>query len=261
MDDNYQTYLNRVARMMLPESYKSQVQHIQESPKFQLCPEGGFQAVPFPGWTTITPPGQEDVENLAFYSHLKDCQAQLLELLGANVLIPVPASSFHLTLADLIWDSTYRDITEENPNFDQQLRDAMAQIFQQSQALVSGGIPLRWQLLGLIVMPRALGISLLPVEESSYDRTSKFRRTIYQNSNLMALGVEQQYHFTAHITLGYFGQVSSNLDRDELSSSLYEFNQRWLENPPELVVKRAELRKFDDMTHYYRQPDWPALEF
>lgn len=261
MDDNYQTYLNRVARMMLPESYKSQVQHIQESPKFQPRSEGGFQAVPFPGLTTITPPGSEDGDNLAFYNHLKDCQEQFLQLLGADVFVPVPASSFHLTLADLIWDSTYRDVSSENPQFDAQLSDAMAHIFQQSQPLVSGGIPIRWQLLGLMVMPRALGVSLLPVEESSYDRIIKFRRTIYQNSNLIALGVEQQYHFTAHITLGYFGQTSSNLDRDRLSSSLFEFNQRWLENPPEFLVKRAELRKFDDMTHYYRQPDWPVLEF
>ncbi|MEO1378556.1 MAG: DUF1868 domain-containing protein, partial [Cyanobacteria bacterium J06635_10] len=34
MDDNYQTYMNRVARMTLPEAYASQVQYLKESPKF-----------------------------------------------------------------------------------------------------------------------------------------------------------------------------------------------------------------------------------
>ena len=261
MDDNYQTYLNRVARMMLPESFRSQVQHIQESPKFKLLPEGGFQAVPFPGYTTITPPAEEDGENKDFYTHLKECQAELLELLSPSLMIPVPPSSFHLTLADLIWDGAYRDATNDNPQFDLQLRSRMGQIFQHSQPLLSGGIPLQWQLLGLMVMPRALAVYVLPMAESSYDRIVKFRQMIYQNGDLISLGIEQQYHFTAHITLGYFGQVSPDLDRDRLSTILSNFNQRWLENAPEFLVKTAELRKFDDMTRYYRESDWPTLEF
>jgi hypothetical protein len=28
-----------------------------------------------------------------------------------------------------------------------------------------------------------------------------------------------------------------------------------------LNVQRAELRKFDDMMRYYREPDWPVVEF
>ncbi len=260
MDENYQTYLNRVARMMLPETYRSQVQHIQESPKFQPRPEGGFQAVPFPGYTVITPPSEEDSENFAFYTQLKDCQEQLLQKLDPGLMVAVPPASFHVTLADLIWDSAYRDASQ-NPEFDVRLPHIIAQIFQQSLPLVSGGIPIRWQILGLMLMPRALAVYLLPADEPSYDRILKLRQTVYQNRDLISLGIEQQYHFTAHITLGYFGSVSADLDRDRLSSTLSDFNLQWLENAPELLVKRAELRKFDDMTSYDREPDWPVLEF
>ncbi|HAZ48595.1 MAG TPA: DUF1868 domain-containing protein, partial [Cyanobacteria bacterium UBA11369] len=59
MDDNFQTYLNRVARMTQPETYRFQVQHVQESSKFEPRPEGGRQAVPFPGYTLITPPWED----------------------------------------------------------------------------------------------------------------------------------------------------------------------------------------------------------
>ena len=99
----------------------------------------------------------------------------------------------------------------------------------------------------------------MPNNESSYEQILKFRRTIYQSSGLTALGIEQHYHFTAHITLGYFGNLSPNLDRDRLSATLFEVNQQWSDSP-ELHVHRAELRKFDDMTRYYREPDWPILE-
>ena len=36
MDDNYHSYLNRVAKLTLPDTYATQVNTLQESPKFKL---------------------------------------------------------------------------------------------------------------------------------------------------------------------------------------------------------------------------------
>ncbi|HEY9862408.1 MAG TPA: DUF1868 domain-containing protein, partial [Candidatus Obscuribacterales bacterium] len=113
MDDNYQTYVNRVLRLPLPETYKSQLQNIQESPKFQLQEVGGErQAVAFPGYTVVTPPAGEETENTenqAFYANLQALQAQLQQQFDPDLFIPLPPDSFHLTLADVIWDHAYRD--------------------------------------------------------------------------------------------------------------------------------------------------------
>lgn len=254
MDEDYQTYLNRVARLMLLETYNSQIQHIQESPKFQPLLDGGRQAVPFPGYTVLTPPAEEDSLNSDFYQNLELRQQQLLQL--DDLIVPVPPASFHLTLADLIWDSAYH-YAKENSEFEVQLHNCVAEIFQQyRQSILQTSI--EWQMLGLFVMPRAIGVCLIPKNESSYEQILKFRRTIYQSSGLTALGIEQHYHFTAHITLGYFGNLSPSLDRDRLSAIFFEVNQQWSDSP-EFQVHRAELRKFDDMTRYYREPDWPVL--
>lgn len=270
MDESYQTYLNRVARLTLPATYESNVQHIQESPKFKPYPDGGRKGVPFPGYTVITPPWEEESENSAFYTNLKESQEQLLQQLDQDLIVPVPPESFHLTLTDLIWDSAYRDAVGENPEFEVQLRDRVAQSFEQYKNYATSSNPIRWQLLGLIVMPRALGVCLVPENENAYERILQFRRSIYQNPALIALGIEQQYHFTAHVTLGYFGDISPQLDheqpngntlRDRLRATLSRLNQQWLETPTELWVRQAELRKFDDMTRYYREPDWPVLKF
>ncbi|MFN6570803.1 DUF1868 domain-containing protein [Dendronalium sp. ChiSLP03b] len=261
MDDNYQTYLNRVARMTLPEAYRSQVQHIQESSKFQLY-SGARLAAPFPGYTLITPCAPEESQNSTFYAQLQAYQQELLQLPVKDLIVPVPPASFHLTLADLIWDSAYYHACEKNPEFEQQLRSCCAEIFQQyQQSITRGTNPISWQILGLVVMPRAVGVCLVPQDEHCYEQVIKFRRTIYQNPNLMALGIEQHYHFTAHITLGYFGEVSPDLDRTNLSALLSQLNQQWLLNSPEFLIHRVELRKFDDMTNYYRKPDWPSLDF
>ncbi|MDF5719044.1 MAG: DUF1868 domain-containing protein [Rhizonema sp. PD37] len=261
MDDNYQTYLNRVARMTLPEAYRSQIHRIQESSKFQVH-SGSIKAMPFPGYTVITPCFEdEDAEN-AFYVNLQSYQQQLLQLSVSNdLIVPVPPTSFHLTLADLIWDSAYRDASEQNPAFEVQLRSCFTEIFQEYQQAITQKSPIRWQMLGLIVMPRAVGVCLVPQNEDSYQQILNLRRAIYQNSQLMALGIEQHYDFTAHVTLGYFGEISPDLDRDRFATMLSDLNEKWLLNLPEFLAERAELRKFDDMTNYYRQPDWPSLNF
>jgi hypothetical protein len=263
LDDKYQIYLNRLARMTLPEAYGIQIQHIQESSKFEPHPQQGRIAVPFPGYTVITPPWEEETDNSTFYTQLQSYQQELLQLkVNSDWLVLVPPASFHLTLADLIWDNAYRDACEKNPQFEQQLHSCFATIFQQYQQSTQGQAhPIRWQMQGLIAMPRAIGVCLVPKDEASYEQIVHLRRAIYQNPQLMALGIEQHYHFTAHVTLGYFGEIAPDLDRDQLATMFSQINQQWTENSPEFTVHRVELRRFDDMTRYYRQPNWPSLDF
>lgn len=261
MDENYQTYLNRAMRLTLPETYRSQVQHLQESPKFQRHDAKEWQPAPFPGYTIVTPPGNEAVENAALYESLKHYQQRLAQTLGADLFVPVPPESFHLTIADLIWDSAYRDASQQKPAFEGQLQNQIATIFRQSQAM-SEDKPLRFQALGLMVMPRAIAICLAPADEHSYDRVLKLRRAVFQNADLIGLGIEQQYYFTPHITLGYFGSIPSPEALLALGDRFVQLNQQWLEQEPTVFeVKRAELRKFDDMTRYYRHSDWAVFAF
>ncbi|WP_253188480.1 DUF1868 domain-containing protein [Leptolyngbya sp. 'hensonii'] len=257
--------------MTLPEAYQANAQHIQPSPKFQpQSPGEPWRAVPFPGYTIITPPWEDEVKNGPFYSRLKQVQQQLLEKLPPNLLIPVPPESFHMTLADLIWDTAYQH-AQEKPEFEAQLCDCTARIFQQYESADRQVHAMGWQILGFLLMTRAIGVCLAPKEEHSYEEIVQFRRAIYQNPELIALGIEQQYHLTAHVTLGYLGDVPSDLDQDSpeskafashLSHTLTDLNQQWLNDEPhELLIHQAELRKFDDMNRYYRHEGWPVVKF
>lgn len=263
MDETLQVYINRVARMTLPEARKSQVQHIQPSPKFQLQTDGQIDPTPFPGYTVITPPWVSDAENEVFYEQLQQLQQQIGEQLPTGLLVPLPPESFHLTLADLIWDSAFQHAVDENSRFEPGLRDRITQIFQEYQPLLKTIKPIYWQALGLTVMTRSLGVCLAPKDESAYEQILLLRRAIYQDLGLIALGIEQQYYLTAHVTLGYFGFLPDELDRDQISDTLSQLNDHWLDHTPlqPLWIQRAELRKFDDMTQYYRKDDWPAVQF
>lgn len=263
MDDNYQTYLNRIVRMTLPQAYQNQVQHIQESMKFHHSPSQSSQAAPFPGYTIMTPPQADESINSQLYAQLHKLQSQLLELpFDADLIVPLPLASFHLTLADLIWDSAYKNACSLNPNYEIELRSCIQNIFQQYQhKYPQPQTPIIWRFSGLIVMPRSIGVALVPRNTSDYEQIINFRRLLYQNSQLIGLGIEQHYYFTAHITLGYFRTISANLNRDRFVDLLDQLNQTWLDQPLEFVINRAELRKFDDMNRFYSQPDWATLDF
>ena len=256
MDESYQEYINRVARLTLPSACAMQLQGIQQSPKFIAGKPASF-----PGYSVITPPAAEDSANQDFYHQVEKLQQQLSQQLETDFFIPLPTTSFHFTIADLIWDENYRQIVAANPDFDQELKRQAAISFQEYQS-ESNNKPLTWQLWGVVTRPRAIMACLVPKDQESYQAVIKLRRSLYQNSGLIALGIEQQYDLTAHITLGYFDQIPNSLNRDRLCIALSQINDRLVESElPEFSIKQAQLRKFEDMVHYHREPDWTVVNF
>jgi hypothetical protein len=255
LDESYQEYINRVARLTLPSACALQLQGIQQSPKFV---DG--KPVSFPGYSVITPPAGEDSANQQFYQQLETLQKQLFDNLGQDFYIPLPTASFHFTLADLIWDESYRQVVKENPNFDRELQQQVAASIDEYQA-ESDNQP-SWQLWGVIARPRAIMACLVPKDQTSYQSVIKLRRALYQNAGIVGLGVEQQYDLTAHITLGYFDSIPDSLNRDRLCIVMSQINDRLVESElPEFTLKQAELRKFEDMIHYKREADWAVVNF
>lgn len=257
MDETYQDYINRVARQTLPVSHDTQLKSIQSSPKFVAGKPANF-----PGYSVITPLSQEDAVNQEFYTHLEALQQKLQQKIDSDSLIPLPSETFHLTLADLIWESAYSHAVEEDANFEQELRKEIKAIFEHYQQGISAADPISWQLLGLVIRPRAIAACLVPKDRESYESIIQLRRSIYQNGSLMGLGIEQQYDYTAHVTLGYFGDIANQKVVDRLNNSLSEINDNLIETKEQiLTVHQAQLHKFDNMVHYYREADWAIVKF
>lgn len=262
MDEAYQQYVEQVARLTQPALYPTQLNNIQESPKFQQDESGRVQARFFPGYSVITPPYEDDPTNEGFYYHLAQTQKRLLSQLPQDFILPVPPASFHMTLADLIWGDDFQMAVDQNPDFEKQLKYQIGISFDSYQKEQYIAKSLQWQLIGLIIRPRAIVVGLLPKDENSYDQLIQLRRAIYQNQGLLSLGLEQHYHFLAHVTLGYFGKVLDNAERDEICTTLTAISDQWLEADPKLLtIHRAELRKFSDMTSFTRESDFPVITF
>lgn len=255
MDGNYQSYINRVVQMTAPVNYEQQIQNIQSSPKFE-----GQKPVEFPGYTIITPPHGESNYNQEFYQKLTQTQQELVRELGADFFVSLPADSFHITLADLIWDNIYLDAVAKNPNFDQLLIKQIESIFKDYKTIYKELKAYEFDVLGISIFPRAIAVCLAPKEEC-YESVVKLRKLIYQDEQIVDLGIEQNYEFAAHVTLGYFGNVSDDFDQDKIKSVVTKINDQWLESSPSsFTVEQFELRKFTDMTNFIRQDDWAVIK-
>lgn len=259
MDDNYPAYIRRMMRSTLPDTYDAQIRHVQSSSKFERLTSGAWSATPFPGYTVVTPPAEEDPANGPLYGRIETYQQQLVQALGSSLLIPVPPGSFHLTIADLIWSDAYLHAKASDPDFEEKLRSSIATSFEQSSHLRLDQ-PIGFRIVGLMVMTRAVVLALAATDETGYNQMLELRRSIYQSPDLMAIGIEQQYHFTPHITLGYFGDLSA-VDRSALATQIDTLNQPWVGTEETFWVKQAELRQFPDMTRYSRSEDWPSFLF
>jgi len=255
MDGNYQDYINRVVQMTLPSNYKQQVKNIQSSPKFL---DG--KAVDFPGYSVITPPWSEENINQGFYEYLREIQAQVTAQLPDNLFLPLPSKSFHLTIADLIWDTDYVNAVKENSNFDHLLISEIDKIFQEYLQLNPNIPTLELDVLGISIFPRAIALCLAPTE-NSYDPIIRLRTLIYQNEQIIKLGIEQQYDFVGHITLGYFDKIEDNCDRDQIELKITEINDQLVaKNLPVFKLNEWQLRKFTDMTNFIREENWASIK-
>jgi hypothetical protein len=256
MDVHYQSYVNKVTKFSLPTNYSQQLKNIQTSPKF--C---NGKPINFPGFSVITPLGKADVNNIQFYKQLKQCQEKICQKLDSDLFIPIPVSTFHLTIADLIWEQDYQNAISLNPNFDFLLIQEINSIFEEYKSGLTNTNSLELELLGLSIFPRAIAICLVP-SEKDYEQIVKLRKYIYQNSHLIELGIEQNYDFIAHITLGYFGQIKPNLNLEQLAHILMSINDEWLaQNPSNFFISQLQLSKFEDMITYNSIPNSQIINY
>lgn len=263
MNETYQDYINRVVPMTLQANYQTQLNHIQKSAKFE---QG--KAVNFPGYTIMTPTCEVDNLNQEFYSQIESLKQQINQNIPTELLVMLPLESFHLTIADLIWENNYLAGIKDNPEFENNLRQEVDKSFTEYKKTQTATNPLEFQILGVTIFPRAMAISLVAKTEADYQQINQLRQSIYQNRNLIALGVQQQYPFTAHITIGYFGEISPEVKSpsgsisEKLIQSVDAINQQLIDvDTFTLKIERVQLHKFDNMINYYREADWPEVVY
>ncbi|MCD6289539.1 MAG: DUF1868 domain-containing protein [Anaerolineae bacterium] len=258
-DRSYREYQDVIAQMASDEGVRRASEGVRNSDRFRWDAEKRhWLATPCPGCTVITPPFLEETANVTTYARLGDIQQALVQGAGATVLAPVPVSSFHLTVADLVWGDTYLR-QEDSPGYEGRLAAAVADVFQQNERLAGKSISVL--LRGVTAFVSGIVAIVDFPDEVDYVRLCALRAAIYEDKRLQALGVYPTGPFTGHITLAYVSGLEGREDRERLADTLIALNREYFEQPIPFSLARAEFRRFADMAAYPRDPGWPVFHF
>ncbi|HEY63437.1 MAG TPA: DUF1868 domain-containing protein [Caldilineae bacterium] len=258
-DRSYREYQTVIAQMVSDKGIRQAAASVHNSDRFRWdAKRRRWLATPCPGCTVITPPFLEETANVATYARLGDIQQALVQGAGATVLAPVPVSSFHLTVADLVWGDTYLR-QNDLPGYEGRLIAAITDVFQHNGRLADEAIPAL--LRGVTAFVSGIVAVVDFPNETDYVRLCALRAAIYEDKRLQALGVYPTGPFTGHITLAYVSGLKGEEDRERLADTLTALNREYFEQPIPFSLVRAEFRRFADMSAYHRAPDWPIFHF
>ncbi|ODA42410.1 hypothetical protein DSBG_0797 [Desulfosporosinus sp. BG] len=84
---------------------------------------------------------------------------------------------------------------------------------------------------------------------------------ILEDAVLKQLGVERKRNFRGHITLFYLEEKLFKKESKKLAGAVADINRRSFANPLPFILERAEVRKFDNFSEFYRRDHWPVYRF
>lgn len=196
-----------------------------------------YKAAPYSGYTVLADPfpSGEQKQKLQFITE---------RLLSWKIdgFVPVPGSTYHITLADLIANEKYRKVIRAG------------QLTQFCEVVCNILSPT-----GLNVTGRICGVGWFPsvviaivdfVKEDDYRQIIGLRNKIYSDLELISFGVARTLPFIGHITLGYLTSPAPRTLNDALCEIRGELDNYALD----YSFKQGVLYSFNDMSSYQRHP-------
>ena len=258
MEMDYVDYLKHVENILKEETIREFASQLETLGMFQESCDGLWEPVQYSGYTLITPTFLDDHENVGLYRHLSDIREELFW----NILLPgivwAPTIALHMTIGRLISGDVFASRIMNSR--EEEFLLALSQLF--SQISSSRSCSIKFEVKGLSIFPQGVIAAIVsPVTEDDYQRLQAFRDYLYTDKVLDTLGVERKRSFHGHITLFYNEEKLSRIDRRKLADAVIDINKRFFSKPLPFNLTRAEVRKFGNISEFYRRDHWPWYVF
>ncbi|MDR3599257.1 MAG: hypothetical protein P4L49_02025 [Desulfosporosinus sp.] len=253
MEMNCGDYLKQVENELRAETIRESANQVKTLGKFQESSDGLWEPVPYSGYTLVTPTFLDDCENLDFYRLLSNIREELFWNLLFPGIVWAPTIALHMTIGRLLSGDIFASHISNSR--EEEFLLALSQLFSQ---IASSGT-LNYEVKGLSIFPQGVIAAIVsPVTEEDYRRLQVCRDYLYTDKVLKKLGVERKRSFHGHITLFYIEEELSGKDRKMLADAVIDINKSFFSHPLPFSLTRAEVRKFNDFSEFYRQDHWPV---
>lgn len=172
-----------------------------------------------------------------------------------GVLYPLPASSFHQTVANTFSADRLQESIISNGLLDK-FPSLIDSALQSLETRNYGGAP-KMQMIGISVFRTALGILGVFPDEREFDRIISFRDSLYSNPDLAKIGLKRTRPFIGHITLAYVEDTLDSSEKEALARELKSVNTGLSKEPLYFSMPKAELRRYDTLSAFEHDPAFP----
>jgi hypothetical protein len=209
---------------------------------------------PYPGFAVVSMV-DENPGNTPLPDALKAIQVELLEQCPwEGCLYPLPASSFHQTVANTLSEERFLQYIVR-AGLEPVYPDLIAMVFEKMPVRPASTLPMR--LIGLSIFGTALGILGVFDNEADYCRILDFRSAFYADPGLQALDIRMTRPFIGHITLAYIEADLNTRQREELAAAVHRINRSLGNSLPAFNLSLAGLRRYHHLSAFLREVDYP----
>lgn len=256
LEMNYKNYIKFVEDIIGADTIRYIAGQVRALGKFQISNSGQWEPFSHAGYTIITPPFTDDIENEGFYKKLIAIREELSRHMVSPKILAAPVSALHMTVARLVSGDVLESIRQDA--YEETVFSALEQVFSK---IAAPGY-LQFVVKGISILPHGIVAAIVsPVTEYDYQCLQTFRNYIYDDKLLANLGIERKRVFKGHFTLFYIeGELSEN-DRRYIADLISYINNKFFNAPLQYTLARAEVRKFDNYLSFYRKNMWPVFEF
>lgn len=255
MEKGYEEYRTCVNNLLEEEKINGVLENVNCVGKFVLGEGNNWEPLEYQGYTFITPPLREDLNNIDSYQLIQTVKRELAKHINLDKAVEAPNNALHVTIARLISGEKYLSYIKEKN--EKSFLEYFNKLF--SKLIISG--QLNFEIKGVTVFPNGIIAAVIsPIEINDYTCLQSLRDYIYLDKRICMYGVERKRSFLGHITLFYIERDLEAIEKEIILSSITAINEKYFKNTVPFIIKRAEVRKFDNYLSFDREYDWPVFE-
>ncbi len=255
---SYEFYQQRQFAEIQQDRLLHRAEKIHFGNKFRYQ-DGSWKMISYPGYAVLSMvnnnPNNDDLT-----SQLTNLQQEIIGKTHlSHKLYPLPAESFHQTIANTLSDDRYYNhiikngLEEKYPQF---IKEAIDDI-----NAADDEAPISMRLIGLSLFGSALGILGVFENKADFQRIVYFRNQFYHNPQLNKIGVQRTRPFIGHITLLYFGEDITSDDGKNIATLCAELNEKIKNQDLYFNIHHTQLYQYDDLAHFNIKPNFPSYSF
>lgn len=255
---NFETYHARQRHEVTPQGLRARATNIRATDKFRSH-HGIWEKLPYPGYAVVSMLNDSS-ENESLTGELENLQKLLAAKLNdANKYYLLPADSFHQTIANTLSGERFKKHVIAR-GIENQFPGIIAQAFEKIQLNRSEG-PVEMKLAGVGIFGSALGILGTFSRKEDFETIIRFREQFYSNPDLNRIDIRRTRPFIGHVTLMYVDGDFNEEEKFQLGEICAYVNKTLESRSLIFKITKAELRSYQDLSAFERQPHYPVYSF